>query len=120
MALSAEQLARLAAMVGEAHKDVEDRLLSDADLQSIADDVARVPDDNGNAPNDDNYIDTYDLYRAAAEGWRRKAGIFSEEFDFESEGAVFNRSQKYRQALQQAARYAGMAQAMTTNTGTLD
>lgn len=120
MALAAADLVRLGRMVGESHKDTLDRMLSDQDLQDIADESAKIPDSAGVAPGGIGYIDTYDLYRAAAEGWRQKAGIVSEEFDFVAEGGQFMRSQKYRNYLQQAARYAGMAQHMTTRTGDLE
>jgi hypothetical protein len=120
MALTADQLRRLAMMAGESHKPVPDRMLSDLDLQDIANDVAKVPDSTGLAPADSGYTDTYDLYRAAAEAWRRKAGQLAEEFDFRVEGGSFNRMQKYRAALEQASRYANMAQSLSAPTGALD
>lgn len=117
MALTSTQLNRLRRMAGEAHKGAAERLLSDTDLAEIADEVALVKDDTGLAPIDDGYTDTYDLYRAAAEAWRVKAGIVSESYDFIAEGGEFKRSQVYAMYLQQAARYAGMAQSLTVNTG---
>lgn len=94
-------------MAGESHKT--DRALSDSDLQFIADEYAKIKDASDNAPTASGYTDTYDLYVAAAEAWRMKAGQFAEDFDFEAEGGVFSRSQKYTNALQQSARYAAMA-----------
>lgn len=107
MALTNDELTRLRMMAGESHKT--DRALSDADLQFIADEFAKTKDSDGNTPVDSGYSDTYDLYVAAAEAWRMKAGQFTEEFDFEAEGGTFSRSQKYTNALEQAARYAAMA-----------
>lgn len=107
MALSATDLDRLKMMAGEAHKTT--RALDDDDLQFIADNYAKIRDDDDNAPTDSGYTDTYDLYVAAAEAWRMKAGQFAEAFDFEAEGGVFSRSQKYVNALSQAKRYAAMA-----------
>jgi hypothetical protein len=107
MALSANDLDRLKMMAGEAHKTT--RALDDDDLQFIADQYAKIKDADGNAPTASGYTDTYDLYVAAAEAWRMKAGQFAEDFDFEAEGGVFRRSQKYTNALQQSARYAAMA-----------
>lgn len=107
MALSATELDRLKMMAGEAHKTTP--ALDDDDLEFIADNYAKVRDSDGNAPTHDDYTDTYDLYVAAAEAWRMKAGQFAEEFDFEAEGGAFTRSQKYANALKQAQRYAAMA-----------
>lgn len=107
MALSNTELDRLRLMAGEAHKT--DRDLSDDDLQFIADNTAKIRDAANNAPSSDSYTDTYDLYVAAAEAWRMKAGQYAEQFDFEAEGGVFTRSQKYTNALSQAKRYAAMA-----------
>jgi hypothetical protein len=107
-------------MVGESKVTADERMLSDQDLTDIADEVAKIPDTAGNAPSATAYTDTYDLYRAAAEGWRQKAGMVAEEFDFEAEGGSFSRSQKYRNYLAMAARYAGMAKHMTTRTGELE
>lgn len=117
MALTTGQLTRLRAMVGEAHKPAAERYFSDADLQAVADDVGLVKDDAGVAPAGDGYTATYDLYRVAAEVWRLKAGIAAESFDFIAEGGDFKRSQVYANYLKQAARYAGMAQSLTVNTG---
>lgn len=107
MALSADELTRLQMMSGESHKTT--RSLTDADLQFIADNYAKIKDSDGNTPTASGYTDTYDLYVAAAEAWRMKAGQFAEDFDFEAEGASFSRSQKYTNALKQASRYAAMA-----------
>lgn len=109
MPLSASELARLGRMAGESHKAAADRLVDDTDLQDIADEVAQVVDSAGLEPDEAGYTETYDLYMAAAETWRQKAGIVAEQFDFESEGGVFSRSQAYEMYMKQATRYAGMA-----------
>ncbi len=109
MALSAAELLRLERLAGEAHKAESDRLLDDARLQNIADESAKVVDSAGLAPSASGYVDTYDLYAAAAECWREKAGIVVEQFDFETEGGMFKRSQQYKMFLAQATRYAGLA-----------
>ncbi len=109
MALTAAQLIRLGSLVGEAHKNAADRLVSDDQLQLIADASALIPDSSDRAPNHVSYVATYDLYRAAAEGWRWKAGIVSETYDFIAEGGEFKRAQVYSHYMEQAKRYAGMA-----------
>ena len=119
MALSATELARLTRMVGESQKETADRELTAADLQDIADEVGQMFDADGNTPADSAYVDTYDLYRTAAECWRTKAGMVSEQFDFEAEGGSFSRSQKFRNYLAQASRYANMAPQQSTRTGSV-
>lgn len=113
MALTSAQTFRLARMSGEAHKPTCDRMLDDSELVDLADEVALVPDDTGLAPADSGYVSTYDLYRAAAESWRRKAGMVAEGYNIKVEGASFNRSEAYDHYLAQASRYAGMAHSLT-------
>lgn len=108
MALTAAQLTRLGSLAGEAHKNAADRMVSDAQLQLIADASALVPDTSDRAPNHVSYVATYDLYRAASEAWRWKAGIVSETYDFIAEGGEFKRAQVYAHYIAQANRYAGM------------
>jgi hypothetical protein len=108
LALTAAQLTRLGSLVGEAHKNAADRIVSDAQLQLIADASALVPDTLGFAPSHASYTATYDLYRAAAEGWRWKAGVVSETYDFIAEGGEFRRAQVYDHYMEQSKRYAGM------------
>lgn len=115
--LTAEQLARLGRMAGEAHKATADRMVTDATLELIATDVALVIDADGYAPTDALYTATVDLYRAAAEAWREKAGMVADGYDFKAEGASFTRSQMYKHYLEQAARYAGMANSLTMSVG---
>ncbi len=109
MALTAAQLTRLARLAGEEHKPDSERLVTDTTLQEIADDSAKVPDTSGYAPSHASYTDTYDLFRAASEAWRFKAGIVAERYDFIAEGGEFMRRQQYENYLEQAKRYAGMA-----------
>jgi hypothetical protein len=110
-------------MAGEDHKATADRLITDVEIDTIASEMAMLKDVNDLLPGESktidgvltNYANTVDLYRTAAEVWRRKAAIFAEQFDFESEGSVYQTSQKYKMAMQQAARYAGMAHSLTVN-----
>lgn len=121
------QETRLRRMVGEAHKDDEDRMISDEVIDDLAGEVGLVVDYAGEAPyvtdEDDgtvsantDYVTTVDIYRVAAEAWRVKAGMVAEGYDFKAEGAEFDRSQVYKHYLDQAARYAGLAGNLTTAT----
>lgn len=117
MALTTEELTRLTRMAGESTKDTADRMLSDEQLQEIADEVGRVKDDSDLAPEDTGYTNTYDLYRSAAECWREKAGMIAEGYNVVIEGAQYNRSEAFEHYLSQATRYAGMANSLTVVTG---
>jgi len=103
-------------MAGESSKPDEERMLDDATLQDIADEVGLVPDAVDLTPADVGYAPTYDLYRTAAEGWREKAGMIAEGYNIKVEGAQFNRSEAYEHYLKQATRYAGMANNLTVLT----
>lgn len=48
---------------------------------------------------------TYDLYAAAAEGWRWKAGKIADAFDFSTDQQNFQRSQKVAQMMKMAEFY---------------
>lgn len=104
-------------MAGESTKETADRMLSDAQLQLIADEIGLILDAAGLAPEDTGYTDTYDLYRTAAECWREKAGMIAEGYNVVIEGAQYNRSEAYEHYLSQATRYAGMAHSLTVVTG---
>lgn len=116
MALTTAEILRLRRMAGEANKPDEERMLDDATLQDIADEVGQVPDILAQAPDHVSYTITYDLYRSAAEGWREKAGMIAEGYNIKVEGAQFNRSEAYEHYLRQATRYAGMANNLTVLT----
>lgn len=51
------------------------------------------------------WIPTWDLYKAAAEGWRWKAAQLINKFDFASDNQKFDRSQRHAHCLMMAAEY---------------
>lgn len=51
------------------------------------------------------WIPTYDLNAAAAAIWEEKAGVLSQDFDFQADGGSYSRSQAYEQAMKQARYY---------------
>jgi len=112
MALSAAETTRIRSLVSESTDDV----FSDVDIQTVSDAMAKVVDSSGYAPSHASYVDTYDIYLIAAELWRIKAGNFADEFDFAAEGGRFNRSQKYRMALDQSKRYSDMSKYRSSGT----
>ncbi len=68
-------------------------------------DSSRVVDATGLAPTAAGYKLTWDLNRAAAEGWRWKAGKVAGAFDFNADGASFNRSQVLTQCEKMVVQY---------------
>jgi hypothetical protein len=66
----------------------------------------RMVDKDGYAPNDVDWIPTYDFNRAAAEGWRLKAGRVAADFNITIEGRQLSRSDLVKQFLQMAKEYA--------------
>lgn len=57
------------------------------------------------------YLDgrSYDLYGAAADGWRERAGKQSGSFDFRVEGRAYSRSQWFAHCAEMAKYYESMA-----------
>lgn len=87
--LRALALARLGSMTAAATAPT----LSDGELNTLLD-MHQVADSAGVAPGATDYVPTYDFNRAAAEGWRWKAARVAGQFDFNADGATYNRSQK--------------------------
>lgn len=89
-----------------------DERFVDAQIEDIIEQFP-VRDKGGLLPEDEDWQPTYDLNRAASELWLMKAGLFSQDYDFQADGASYTRSQMYEQALKQARIYAGRSQAET-------
>lgn len=77
-------------------------------LQQLNELVARArrPDASGRTYEDANWEPTWDLDFAAAEGWRRKAGMAAARFNFSEDGQTFQRAQVYAHCISQAEMYA--------------
>jgi len=101
MAATAAQVAELRRMVDEPTTTT----YSDADLETY---IERYPliDERGEVPytwdtstqpptqeENDDWIDTYDLHRAAGDLWDEKAAAVAEDFDFQADGARYSRAQ---------------------------
>ena len=80
-------------------------VLSDAVVEALLDTYASV-DSNGLAPTDDGWTGTWYLNAAAAEGWRRKAGLVAGDYTFMADGAQFSKGQVLGNCEQMAAMYA--------------
>ncbi|MEJ5222843.1 MAG: hypothetical protein WHV44_00185 [Anaerolineales bacterium] len=64
-----------------------------------------LPDANGLFPEEDGWTPRYDLNAAAADVWAEKAAGLAGQYDFSADGASFQRSQAYEQAMKQARYY---------------
>jgi hypothetical protein len=65
----------------------------------------RLADAAGVAPGAEGWVPTWDLNRAALEGWRWKAGKAAGSFDFQADGASYNRSQILEHCERMIAQY---------------
>lgn len=85
---------------------VGDTSWTDSELSTI---LARypLPDANGVAPNEQDWIETYDYNAAASEIWFMIAASLQDEFDFDADGGSYKRSQKFENAMKMAKFYAG-------------
>lgn len=81
-------------------------VLSADELSSLLS-LSTTLDAAGRAPTDTAWVETYDLNRAAAEGWRWKAAKLAAAYDFTADGATYNRSQAVEQCQKMVAQYAG-------------
>ena len=68
--------------------------------------LARRADSDGLAPDDDDWVPTFDLDAAAAEGWSWKANKVVPRFDVTLDGDSLRRAQIYAHCRRQASHYA--------------
>lgn len=89
------------------------------DTDEITDllDQARQPDSAGRAPTDDAWEPTFELYRAAAEGWRWKAGKVAPDYSFGIDDQTSHQSDIHKHCLAQVTMYAALADGASTLGG---
>lgn len=69
-------------------------ILSDSTVNQLLQD-ARIADSDGNLPGSTDWVETYDLYRAVAEGWSYKAAQVAADYTFAIDGQSFSRAQTF-------------------------
>lgn len=79
-------------------------VLDAAELELLLE-MHRVADANGIAPGATDWIPGWDLKLAALEGWRWKAAKATASFDFQADGATYNRSQTLEMCEKMIAQY---------------
>lgn len=74
----------------------------------LAEYIERYPllDADGNAPDDSDWVASYDLHAAASDVWSERASCLADDYDFSAYDASFSQSQKYAHYLKQAAWHA--------------
>jgi hypothetical protein len=98
-------VARLRRMVAEPTPDT----YSDADLAAAIERYP-VPDIDGYWPDEVDWLPSYDLALAASEIWSEKAAAVAANFDFDADGAAFQKSQQVEQYERQARRWRSLRQ----------
>lgn len=99
----------------EARADLQAKVASGSDpMLSVAEvdrllALARRADANGVEITNPDWVPTYDLNTAAAEGWRWKAGKVAGAYTFTTDGQTFQRAQLYAHCLKQAELYSRRA-----------
>jgi len=98
-----------------------DPTLSEAEITALLKQFAR-PDAFGALPSDVDYVPTWDLNGAAAQGWLNKSAKCSNRFAFSSDVNSFDRNQVFDHCMKMHERYARRAaQSLTIgNSGNID
>lgn len=114
MSATNAQIAQLRRMCALSDSDTTytDSVLSDyIESYPVMDERGEVPytwDASSQPPTEDendDWIETYDLFAAAGDIWSEKAAALAANYDFKADEADLRRSQAYRQAQKQARYY---------------
>lgn len=113
MSATAAQIARLRRMVSESDDTTydDDALAEYIEGYPLIDERGEEPytwDTSTSPPTmdeNDDWLPTYDLNAAAADIWQEKAATPAQDYDFSADGARYDRSQVYEQAMAQARYY---------------
>lgn len=101
-------LARLGDMVAAESRPV----LDSAALGRLLDSAALV-DGMGRGPKDKDWTPTYDLNRAAMDGWRLKAGKVAADFTFTADNASYSKGEVLANMERMVAMYAAKVNGST-------
>jgi len=85
---------------------------TDSELEERIEEEA-IRDRFGKDPDDFDWTPTYNISKVASDIWGEKASMVSDEFDFNADGGSYSRSQKYQNALKQAAYYRSRSNALS-------
>lgn len=71
-------------------------------------DAYAAQDGAGRAPSDAEWVGTYNLNAAAAEGWRMKAGKVAGDFNFSADNASYSKADVLAHCLEMETKYASL------------
>lgn len=80
-------------------------VLTDAQVNRILDNW-RTPDADGRPASDASWDPSFDLNGAAAEGWRKKAGMVAGDFNFSADGSSYSKADVLAHCLEMETKYA--------------
>lgn len=83
-------------------------VLAEATVAALLD-AYPMPDADGREPQDTDWVGTWDLNAAAAEGWRMKAGKVAGDFSFSADGSSYQKADVLAHCLEMEAKYASMS-----------
>lgn len=69
--------------------------------------VHALADSEGNAPNTEGWVGTWDIRKAAYDGWLIKAGKVANDVTYRADDASYNQSEAYAHCLTMADRFKG-------------
>jgi hypothetical protein len=104
MGATAEQIARLRGMIAEPTTTP----YSDEALAARIEDTPKH-DQDGVLPDEEGWVETYDLNRTASQIWTEKAAALAGAYDVNADGASYSRNQKYANAVKLAGLFASRA-----------
>lgn len=78
--------------------------LSQGEVRDLLE-MAKLADSEDRAPTDPEWVPSYNLNLAAAEGWRQKAGKVAAKFRVQGGGQTLARDQVHRHCLRMAEQY---------------
>lgn len=93
--------------------------LSPESLDALLDQYVR-PDREGRLANDVDWVGSWDLNAAAAEGWSLKAGKVAGDFNFSADGASYNKADVLANCLAMRDKYASLSSSVLSTGEPLD
>lgn len=83
-------------------------VLADTTVAALLD-AYPMEDTEGRAPGDADWVGTWDLNAAAAEGWRMKAGKVAGDFNFSADNASYSKADVLAHCLEMETKYASLS-----------
>lgn len=95
-------------LLGEKVASTSRPVLSAAVVEALLD-AYPMEDTDGRAPGDVDWVGTWDMNAAAAEGWRMKAGKVAGDFNFSADNASYSKADVLAHCLEMETKYASLS-----------